>query len=112
MVDGLVVFFFKFFSPRKSTSSEDIFPLSFVGGFGLTESLLFLDTVLSCPDPVAIDTSFVSLAERCVCNPRPRERKRAFHVKLQSGRVSLEDRDGKGRVQFDVEDSVMIYRSR
>ena len=86
--------------------------MSFVGGFGLTESLLFLDTVLSCPDPIAIDTWFVSLAERCVCNPRPGERKMCFHVKLQSGHISLEGRDGKGRVQFDVEDSVMIYRSR
>ena len=78
MVDGLVIFFSNFFSPRKSTSSEDIFPLSFVGGFGLTESLLLLDTVLSCPDPVAIDKSFVSLAERCVCSPRPGERKTCF----------------------------------
>ena len=86
--------------------------MSFVGGFGLTESLLFLDTVLSCPDPVATDTWFVSLAVRCACNPRLGERKRAFHVKLQSGHVSLEGRDGKEGVQFDVEDSVMIYRSR
>ena len=71
-------FFSNFFSPRKSTSSEDIFPLSFVGGFGLTESLLFLDSVLSCPDPVAIDTSFVTLVERCVFNPRPGKRKICF----------------------------------
>ena len=75
---GLGHFFPPFFFPRKSTSSEDVFPLSFVGGFCLTESLLFLDTVLSCPDPVAIDKSFVSLAERCACNPRPGERKTCF----------------------------------
>ena len=77
-MNGLVVFFSNFFSPRNWTSSEDVFPLSFVGGFGLTESLLFFNTLLSCPDPVAIDRVFISLTEGSVCNPHPGGRKTSF----------------------------------
>ena len=61
--------------------------------------------------PLLIHGLFLSLRDAYV-TPALESEKRAFHVKLQSGRVSLADRDGKGRVQFDVEDSVMIYRSK
>ena len=55
-------FLFQFFLPRKSTSSEDFFPLSFVGRSDSTGNLLFLDAILSCPDPVVL---------RVLCNRGP-----------------------------------------
>ena len=106
-------FFFPIFFRRENRLLLRTFFHCLLSG-GLVSLRVFCFSIQFCPVQIPlllIRPLFLSLRDAYL-TPAQESEKYAFHVKLQSGRVSLEDRDGKGRVQFDVEDSVMIHRSR
>ena len=106
-------FFFPIFFRRENRLLLRTFFHCLLSG-GLVSLRVCCFSIQFCPVQIPsllIHGLFLLLRDAYV-TPALESEKRFFHVKFQSRRVSLEGRDGKGRVQFDVEDSVMIYRSR